>query len=144
MKSFIIQPFKGQMDKTITVKYTDAGLLCAIEWHNVTTVDDLTYSRQFAALKLNNFYTTMQTHKHHAVFREVPADLSFAAFWNLYAYKVGNKARCEKLWKLLDSTDRIACLASLLRYKRYMLAHPNQELAYPETYLNQRRWENEY
>ena len=71
-------------------------------------------------------------------------DLTFDKFWADYGYKVGNKSRAEKLWNKLQEIERILVLESLPRYNYYLKTHPSIEKAYAETYLFQRRWENEY
>jgi len=73
---------------------------------------------------------------------EVPVDLTFESFWAAYGNKVGNKTRAKKLWNLLDDDTRAAAYAGISRYNSYLAAHPAIEKCYPETYLNQRRWEN--
>jgi hypothetical protein len=75
---------------------------------------------------------------------KVAADLSFEAFYNLYGYKVGKKERTKRLWDALPEVDRIACLAAIPKYKRWLASKNNMEMLYPETFLSQRRWENEY
>lgn len=74
----------------------------------------------------------------------VPEDISFDAFWKGYAYKVGNKPRAEKLYKLLSDMERTQVMISIKSYNNYLASHPNQDKCYPETYLSQRRWENSY
>ncbi len=71
------------------------------------------------------------------------AKLSFADFWNTYAYKVGNKGKAEKLWHGLSDADRTKCFNSIARYKQH-LANNNIDTLYPERYLSQRRFDNEY
>jgi hypothetical protein len=73
-----------------------------------------------------------------------PEDLSFEHFWDAYNYKIGNKQRAKKLWDGLNDADRTACLGSLPKYKYYLATHQGIEKAHATTYLNQRRWENEY
>lgn len=68
---------------------------------------------------------------------------AFPAFWELYAYKVGNRARVQKKWEALPEADRINAMAAIPRYKRFA-ANKRIERVYPETYLDQRRWENEF
>jgi hypothetical protein len=74
----------------------------------------------------------------------VPKDLSFETFWKEYNYKVGNKARSIKLWNQLSENDRAKCLLSIPRYDQFLAMRLRQEKAYPETYLNQRRFENQF
>jgi hypothetical protein len=71
------------------------------------------------------------------------ADYSFWRFWALYDYKVGNKARVMKKWTLLPEGDRILALGAIPRYKRFAEGK-HIDRVYPETYIDQRRWENEY
>ncbi len=70
-------------------------------------------------------------------------DLSFEAFWDRFAYKVGKKARAEKLWEALKEDERASALHAVDRYKQF-IAHTNTAQAYAETWLAQRRWENEF
>lgn len=69
--------------------------------------------------------------------------LDFVRFWNLYGYKVGDKARCAKKWERLPMEDRMLALAGIARQRRHSESK-GTEMPYPETYLNQRRWENEF
>lgn len=73
----------------------------------------------------------------------IPQDLSFAVFWKKYDHKVGKKDRAEKLWNSYSETERANILKSISAYDAY-LAKTNQNKAYPETYLSQKRHENEY
>lgn len=73
-----------------------------------------------------------------------PPDLSFNAFWDSYGYKVGKKDKVEQLWKSLSEADKIACLKAVPKYNRWIASKTSMEKAYPQTFLNQRRWENEF
>lgn len=70
-------------------------------------------------------------------------DLSFAAFWTAFRYKVGKKARAERLWNALSDTERQAVFACIPSYHRF-IANKNQNSAYPETWLNNKMWECDY
>lgn len=71
-------------------------------------------------------------------------DLRFETFWDAYAYKVGHKARAEKLWDKLSDVDRQMALDSIIGYNYYLMCRPNMERLYAETYLSQRRFETDY
>lgn len=75
---------------------------------------------------------------------EVPADMSFPAFWNFYNYKVGNKERAKKLYELLDDHSRAQVFSGIKKYSHYLASRPNMEKLYPETFLNQKRYENSF
>lgn len=81
--------------------------------------------------------------KKGVAFKKVQEDLSFERFWKDYANKVGKKTRAKKLWEDLSEVDKIACLNSIPTYKSWLRVR-TVEQCYPETYLSQRRWENEY
>ena len=71
----------------------------------------------------------------------------FERFWNLYNFK-HDKQPAEKAWKKLNNKDRAAAMASIPNYLAY-LEHKrstgfNQNQAYAATYLNKRRWEDDY
>lgn len=75
---------------------------------------------------------------------EMPMDLSFDNFWNTYNYKIGNKARAEKLWSKMSDADKTKALMAIPKYERYLKTKNNMEKAYPETYLSQKRYENTF
>jgi hypothetical protein len=118
------------------------GLLCGVTFPEELSDRNTIYLID----NLPHDYEELQTlaKKFSAVLREVPQDLSFEAFWDTYNYKVGNKARVKKLWQALPQQDRAACIVSLARYDQYLKLHPRMERAYPETYINQRRFENQF
>lgn len=70
-------------------------------------------------------------------------DLSFARFWGAYGYKVGNKATVEKKWNALKPEDRMLALQGIERQRRHSESHKT-DMPYPQTYIDQRRWENEF
>jgi hypothetical protein len=74
----------------------------------------------------------------------IPADLSFNAFWNLYDYKVGKKDKTVQLWTALTEAERTACLRAIPRYRQWLSQRPSMERLYPQIFLHQRRWENEF
>jgi len=74
---------------------------------------------------------------------EVTPDLSFKKFWDTYAHKQGKKARAERLWKQLSLSERAKAMAYIKKYDNFLFMNKGIAKAYPETYLNQKRWENE-
>ncbi len=75
---------------------------------------------------------------------EVKQGLNFSDFWEAYDYKVGKKNRTERLWDAMTEAERAQAMASISKYNLYLAQHPGIEKAYPDTWLNQRRWENQY
>lgn len=71
----------------------------------------------------------------------------FEAFWNTFNFK-RNKQKAEEAWKKLNNKDRAEAIAKIPNYYAY-LEHKratgfNQNNLYPATYLNGRRWEDDY
>ena len=78
------------------------------------------------------------------VLSESITDTSFQAFWEKFRNKVGNKPRAEKLYKLLSPDEKMQVLMSVKKYHQWLIQNPSVQQLYPETYLSQRRWENQY
>lgn len=72
----------------------------------------------------------------------VEHDLSFQKFWDRYDYKVGKKKRAERLWKALSKDNKVKALQHLKKYNYHLAQNPHIQRLYPETYLNQERWNN--
>ncbi len=74
----------------------------------------------------------------------LPTDLSFDRFWAEYNYKIGNKKRAKKLWSDLKESDKIKAFEAMPKYKQFLMLKNGIEKLYPETFLFQRRFENQY
>ncbi len=73
---------------------------------------------------------------------EVVDDLSFDNFWTKYNYKVG-KDEAISAWNKLSNADKTKAISSIPRY----LAHIKDSgigKAYPQKYLNKKRFNDEY
>jgi hypothetical protein len=69
-------------------------------------------------------------------------ELSFEKFWNVYGFKRGNIARSRKLWDKTSDADKIIALGFINKLKA-VYEKEGKQMPYPETYLSQKRWENE-
>jgi hypothetical protein len=69
-------------------------------------------------------------------------DLSFTKFWNTYGYKRGNMERTKKLWEKLTAHEKILALGFINKLKS-VYDTEQKAMPYPETYLAQKRWNNE-
>jgi len=74
--------------------------------------------------------------------RQLEDDLSFDRFWEVYGYKVSRK-KAEKLWDKLSKAKRILVFLHLPKYESY-LAKKGIEKAYPDTYLRNEKYNDEY
>ncbi|WP_306353690.1 hypothetical protein [Flavobacterium sp. '19STA2R22 D10 B1'] len=68
--------------------------------------------------------------------------LDFENLWNLYGLKV-NKDKAEKVFLKLSDGDKVKCFLSLKAYEKY-LQRTNQAKAHLVTWINQKRFNDEY
>jgi hypothetical protein len=68
-------------------------------------------------------------------------NIEFDIFWNLYDKKVGAKDKCLKKWNSLQDEEREKIIISLPEWKAKIT--DKQFQPFPETYLNQKRWNDE-
>ncbi len=73
---------------------------------------------------------------------KVEDDLSFERFWEVYDYKVSRK-KAEKLYGRLSKANRIKIFLNLPLYEAHLL-RKNLGKAYPDTYLRNEKWNDEY
>ncbi|MBN2747173.1 MAG: hypothetical protein JXR34_10650 [Bacteroidales bacterium] len=130
----------GTTSASLVVEYDEDQVLTKIEFKDTALgqVNFMLDNIPALEIKLETF-----AQKHKLKISRVQEDLSFEAFWTAYKYKVGKKARTERLWKSLSNQERELVFISLPRYQRFV-AFKNQESAYAETFLNNKMWENEY
>ncbi|HLT52758.1 MAG TPA: hypothetical protein VKZ97_02650 [Flavobacteriaceae bacterium] len=69
-------------------------------------------------------------------------DYSFEAFWDKYGLK-HNKVKSEKAFNKLKLVEKIMCFSALPKYEAF-LARTGQAKAQVVTWVNQRRFEDEY
>ena len=68
-------------------------------------------------------------------------NIPFQQFWDLYDKKVGDRTKCEKKWIALTDADRQKIIDTLPLFKSSI--RDKQFQPHPETYLNQKRWNDE-
>lgn len=67
-------------------------------------------------------------------------NIPFDVFWQMYDKKV-DRGKCEPKWNRLSDKERSECMA---RLPEYVMATPDKRFRRdPETYLNNKSWENE-
>ena len=70
-----------------------------------------------------------------------PINIEFNVFWNLYDKKIGAKSKCETKWNKLSDETRVKIIETLPAFKSSI--KDIQYIPYPETYLNNERWNDE-
>lgn len=69
-------------------------------------------------------------------------DLNFDTFYNLYKHKVG-KLEAQRAWKKLNKADQLLAIQKIKDYNGY-LQRKRIAKANPATYLNKRRFEDDF
>ncbi len=81
-------------------------------------------------------------YKHLVTIEMVLNDYSFEAFWKAYNLKV-KKEVSEKAYEKLNLVEKIKCFNALKKYDEF-LAKTSQAKAHMVTWLNQKRYNDEY
>ena len=139
MKKFLVTHKKN--GKTLLFTYNLNGFLVAFKTDlniNDATVNYFNTTFPFKIAQLDHFKTS-------EMFRveEIQQELSFKVFWDTYAYKNGNKNRAEKLWNALPEIEKSKAMNYIRKYHNFLLLNPSKDTLYPETYLFQKRYDNE-
>lgn len=134
--------FEGKTTKAI-VEYCELGYVKKIEFGESEGVARSWFLKNMPIVLV--FMAEFQENfKQIIKVTELPEDLSFVRFWETYGYKVGKKEKVIQLWQALSDEDRAKCLIKIPQYQQWLAQKPNMERLYPQTFLSQRRWENEF
>ena len=141
MTSYIIIHKKSE--RKITLSYDGTfGLLRKIELSNAKWEERDVH----IILKLcnslrteNAFLQRMEQKEADYDFLEMPTDLRFEVFWNLYGYKKGKIPATQKAWNALTDAEKIEVLLFIPKFKESK-AIDKTAMPYPSTFLNQKYW----
>jgi len=95
---------------------------------------------RLATKEENNICDTYDKHMENININSININIEFDEFWNLYDKKIA-KVKCEQKWKKLRNKEREEIIKTLPKFLATI--KDKQYQPYPETYLNQRRWEDE-
>lgn len=144
------------METKYMVLFKGKNLICTIIYDFGGFLKSVDFTEGFDSRQIHYVLTMMaqpriHEFEEHVQFKtkkwqvlEVKDDMSFEAFWDAYGYKKGNKSRAEKLWNAMSEQDRSLCFAVIPKYKYYIANNSHIQRLYPETFLSQKRYENEY
>lgn len=130
------------------------------KWFNVRLEEEKNKRKTFTDSRKNNLtgknqHTKKSGHKrghmtNHMENENVNEDKSiitkvinidFEKFWELYGKKVGDKLKCKKKWDSLTDKERETSIQTIPNFIKQFT--DKQYQPYPETYLNQKRWNDE-
>lgn len=140
MKEKYIVTFKGnQRNVPVRCAYEEGLLVNATFMESETPPDAREWCLQRIPARVENLERLGVI----ALIEMEPHDLSFNSFWEAYGNKQ-NKDRAMRFWVALNEEDRIAAMRAIPRYNRYLQYKPTIEKKYPDTWLKNRSWTDEY
>lgn len=141
MKDYII--IHKESERKVTLSYDNIfGLLRKVELSNARwQEEEITIVLREAHLLRteSNFLSKMQGKYNDWDYLEVPRDLRFEVFWNIYGYKKGKIASTQKLWNALTDAEKIEVLLFIPKFKQQKIADKTA-MPYASTFLNQKYW----
>ncbi len=72
-------------------------------------------------------------------YMEIPTDLSFSNFWNLFAYKKGKIPGAQRYWERLTDAEKIEALLYIPKLHTQKKAD-GTAMPYPQSYISGKYW----
>lgn len=141
MKSYVLR--SSQFTGSITLGFDKAGVMRQLKNDAELSDTQFTYLLTTLPKNLTDLPRLIGDSKTLTV-TPLSDDLTFETFYNAYGRKVGNKERVQKLWNKLSDIDKQTALDAIVSYDYYLMCNPTIVKLYPETYLAQRRFENDF
>lgn len=127
------------MQGEVELGYASSGRL--LLWHIRAELNDKQYEKLLNNIPVNEISVKVYKRKGFKI-QHLPPDLSFDRFWKLYDNKK-SRLKAEKLWDKMSAAERMQAIEALPAYQRYVLSK-NMEKAFPDTWLRNKRWQDEY
>lgn len=137
---YIVTSKKKGVDSKMLLDYNEAGEINKIEFEGCD-INQISYLLDRVPVLEDLLKNRCEAYNLNLAVAEL--DLSFDNFWNTFAYKVGKKMRSKRLWEAMSEAEKIESFVKIPKYHRFINIK-QQESAYPETWLYNRMWENEY
>lgn len=137
---------------SIVFKYNLEGVLAAFENNAELNDEQIKWFATHVPFTEEMVQPFIDSARGKLVARMHNYNLDFETFWEQYGNKKGSKEQARKLWdgekvtenkRPVTEADRMAIFMILPRLN-YHYQMNKKELPYPTTFLNQRRWENEF
>ncbi|MBQ2290206.1 MAG: hypothetical protein II249_06025 [Bacteroidaceae bacterium] len=137
----------GQIERKTTNKFTIITI-CNYESYQDKQDDDQQANNKQITNKQQTTNKQITTYKQYNNNNNItidsnidPTEQEFERFWDIYDKKVGNKQKLLQKWRKLKEDERNAIFETL---PKYVAATPEKKYRLnPETYLNNKSWNNE-
>lgn len=122
-------------------KSKKASLSAKTRWYNANALQSQSESNAINKSKVNKKESKESKKDKNKQKPKKEINIDFDIFWNAYDKKEGSKPNCKKKWSKLTDEIRTKIIETLPIWKLKFLEKKYQP--FPETYLNQERWNDE-
>ncbi|MCT4181623.1 hypothetical protein BAS06_09345 [Elizabethkingia miricola] len=140
MKNYVALHKKS--DHKIYLSYDTFGVLVKLEfsgerWKEETI--DWIFKPGRIPLTESDMWTRIENKTLEFNYMEIPTDLSFSNFWNLYAYKKGKIPGAQRYWERLTDAEKIEALLYIPKLHIQKKAD-GTAMPYPQSYISGKYW----
>lgn len=129
----------AKMQGEVELGYASSGRL--LLWHVRAELNQASYNKLLENIPTDEKHIDYYRKRGFNV-KHLPPDLSFDVFWKLYDNKK-SRLKAEKLWQKMTTAERMQAIEQIPAYNRF-LTSKNMEKAFPDTWLRNKRWQDEY
>lgn len=140
MRRFLISSpnFIGQVEMVFNFN----GELMSLHLGNANlTIGQIKYLLKNTPLIIDDLQTAFASSK--AIIVESNFEVTFDMFWNKYDLK-RNKKPAEKIWVKMNTVDKVKAYHSINAYNKYLKRNDWCNRLYPDTYLRNEHYNNEW
>ncbi|OBS12557.1 hypothetical protein ATE49_04870 [Elizabethkingia miricola] len=140
MKNYVALHKKS--DHKIYLSYDTFGVLVKLEfsgerWKESTI--DWIFKPGRIPLTESDIWTRIENKTLEFTYMEIPTDLSFSNFWNLFAYKKGKIPGAQRYWERLTDAEKIEALLYIPKLHTQKKAD-GTAMPYPQSYISGKYW----
>lgn len=140
MRKFILthEKFEGEIELT----YDGDGTVTQYISRSDVTVQQVEFMLRNLPVKADSLKVWAEGHAFAVV--EIKGEPTFEEFWKLWPEVRANKARALAIWKRLSVKDRQRVIDVMPAYTRYVQRNLTKFKKYPDSWLSERCFENDY
>lgn len=140
MKNYVALHKKS--DHKIYLSYDTFGVLVKMEfsgerWKEETI--DWIFKPGRIPLTESDMWTRIENKTLEFNYMEIPTDLSFSNFWNLFAYKKGKIPGAQRYWERLTDAEKIEALLYIPKLHTQKKVD-GTAMPYPQSYISGKYW----
>lgn len=141
MRKFILthEKYEGE----VTVAFKTRGVTAYVDFRGCEAGFKLTHDI-LKAMPVDAQFMKEWAEENAFALVEVKQEPTFEEFWKLWPEVKANKARALTHWKKLSKKDKQRVIEVQHAYARYVQRHPTKYAKYPDIWLSERKFDNDY